>query len=137
MAKRRVNMLEDNEALSQETPKVQEALLDELVNQEEPVKQTETFENEENNSSDEVKNVIMDEPVDEVNTPVLQVKEMFKIGDRVKILPDVSNDMLGRRIHNGVKNYVYKIHNIRDDGYCTITCLTHCFTLKLSQLQKV
>ena len=122
MARKRINLL-DEESL--ETPK---------------------NENEETstNENPEVSSVIMDEPVttEEVNEHIEETKKAeevinLKIGDRVRIKEGIGNDMLGRRIHNGIRNYLYKIINIRNDGYCTITCLTHTFTLKLSQLEKI
>lgn len=116
MARKRINLL-DEESL--ETPK---------------------NENEETstNENPEVSSVIMDEPVTtEEETKKAEDVINLKIGDRVRIKEGIGNDMLGRRIHNGIRNYLYKITNIRNDGYCTITCLTHTFTLKLSQLEKI
>ena len=129
MARRRVNMLD-------ESPEVQEKIIENIKNdnQENEDKQGETLSNNKDNSSKKKNKSNKKEPGDLTFT---STPEIFKIGDKVKIKPDVSNDMLGRRIHNGVKNYQYKIHNIRDDGYCTVICLTHCFTLKLTQLEKI
>ena len=59
------------------------------------------------------------------------------IGSRVKINPSVGNDIVGRRIHNGIKNYVYTVKVVRDDGYCTIECLTYIFTLHKKDLNLV
>ena len=58
-------------------------------------------------------------------------------GDRVKIDPKLSNDMLGRRIHNGVKNYTYTVLNVRSDGFCSIECLTHVFCVHKDHLTKI
>lgn len=89
------------------------------------------------------KNIVIqenqDEPVEEKtdkidNLSIEEEKEIIvNVGDKVKINPDVSNDMLGRRIHNGVKNYQYTIKNVRPDGYCTLECLTHVFTLNKNE----
>ena len=56
------------------------------------------------------------------------------VKSRVKIKSGVENDMLGRRIHNGIKNYVYTVLAVRNDGYCTIECLTYVFTLSKDNL---
>ena len=61
----------------------------------------------------------------------------LQIGSKVKINPAIGNDMVGRRIHNGIKNYVYTVKTVRDDGYCTIECLTYVFTLHKNDLNLV
>lgn len=70
---------------------------------------------------------------------LLQVEEnpTIKTGSRVKIKPGIPNDMMGRRIHNGIKNYVYTVLAVRTDGYCTIECLTYVFTLHSKDLDLV
>ena len=124
---RRVNIIQ-NENLSQESKEVQDKLLKEITdnnqdNDVEPGK--EILENQDNLSNEENKED-MEEPVNDI------VK-----GDRVKINPKLSNDMLGRRIHNGVKNYVYKVLIVRSDGFCSIECLTHVFCVHKNNLIKV
>lgn len=69
---------------------------------------------------------------------LLQVEEpTIKIGSKVKIKPTVGHDTIGRRIHNGIKNYVYTVKVARPDGYCTIECLTYVFTLSSKDLDLV
>jgi hypothetical protein len=127
-----VNTLEENssnEHLSQETPEVQEKLLDEILNteenQENDVSNQEILGNNQDNLLNEIDEVIMEEPVD-----------TFNVGDKVKLKPGVGNDMVGRRIHNGVKNYVYTVHNVRSDGYIGIECLTHYFIVSRDDIIK-
>lgn len=133
MARRRVNMLEGNETLSNETPEVQEKLLEEIIepdnNQDNKDEQVSTKNNELNNLPSDVKDVIMDEPVDSA--------DIIKPGDRVKIDKHVSTDTIGRRIHAGVKNYVYTVRSIRPDGIACVECLTHVFNVKLVNLIKI
>lgn len=66
------------------------------------------------------------EKKEEINT--------ISIGSRVKINPSVSNDCVGRRIHNGVKNYTYTVKSVRTDGFCTVECLTYVFTVNKKDL---
>ena len=80
--------------------------------------------------------------VEEVKTveEVVEVKDVVKpiaIGDFVKIKPDVSNDMLGKHIHNGIKNYNYKVKLVRVDGYLVIECLAYSFVLKPEEVIKI
>lgn len=128
---RRVNNVPDvDETLSQESPEVQEELLNEIIepedNQDNQVEPAEEKAEEMNNLSNE--------PAEE--KPVEPVDTDFNVGDRVK-LGDIKNDTLGRRIHNGIKNYVYTIRSIRPDGVACIECLTHVFNVKVSDLIKV
>ena len=133
MAKRRINILESNETLSNETPEVQEKLLEEIIepdnnqdNKDLPV----SNENDEmNNLPSDVKDVIMDEPVDSA--------DIIQPGDRVKIDKHVSTDTIGRRIHAGVKNYVYTVRSVRPDGIACVECLTHVFNVKIANLIKI
>ena len=77
--------------------------------------------------------------VEEVET-VEEVKEVVKpivVGDFVKIKPDVFNDMLGKHIHNGIKNYNYKVKLVRVDGYLVIECLAYSFVLKPEEVIKI
>ena len=61
--------------------------------------------------------------------------KVIKLGDAVKIKPEVSNDMLGRRIHNGVKNYRYIVKLVRDEGYLVLACLTYQFILRPEEVE--
>lgn len=126
---RRVNNVPD-EILSQESPEVQNELLNEIDEQ----KDTQENQVEQEGTETEEMNNLSNEPVEE--QPVEPVDTDFKPGDRVK-LGDIKNDTLGRRIHNGIKNYVYTIRSIRPDGVACIECLTHVFNVKLSDLIKV
>ena len=124
---RRVNTV-PNETLSQENPEVQNELLNEITEdtQENDVQPAEENTENQDNLSNEQENENVEEPGDTI------VK-----GDRVKIDPKLSNDMLGRRIHNGVKNYTYTVLNVRSDGFCSIECLTHVFCVNKNNLIKV
>lgn len=111
MGRRRGNFVpEHNETLSQEKPKVQEKLIDELIN------------NTKQKTTVDIKKV---EP-----KKVEPKKVEFNVGDNVKLKSDVKFDVQGRRIHNGLRNYNYRILSIRVDGMLIIECLTHCFTVK-------
>lgn len=123
MGRRRANTL-PNETLSQERPEVQEKVLEEILkpedNQENEVEQGKTEEKEMNNLSNK-------EP---------EIPE-FKPGDHVKIKADVKFDLLGRRIHAGLKGYNYRILSVRADGMLIIECLTHCFTMQPKDVDKI
>lgn len=121
MARRRTSIIKD-ETLSQETPEVQEKVLDELL--EEPKKDVE---NKEINISNKKQKDNVVEPRDNV----------FNINDKVKINSNIENDIMGRRIHNGLKNYTYRVLSVRIDGMLIVECLTHCFTLRPEDVHKV
>lgn len=134
MARRRTNTLDEQEVnqnmehLSNENPDVQEKLLDELTN--------DTQDNQDtpgSNEPDEMNNLSNEEEKSNQEQPV---DTDFQIGDRVK-LGRIKNDTMGRRIHNGIKNYVYTIRSIRPDGVACIECLTHVFNVKLKDLNKI
>lgn len=117
-----------NETLSQETSEVQEAVLKDLVG-----------ETTATDSEPVTVDMSKEELPKEVQNMHVEVKkekdEGLKVGDRVKIKPEVGNDIVGRRIHNGIKNYLYTVKNVRDDGYVTIECLTYIFTLNKKDLE--
>lgn len=117
-----------NETLSQETPEVQEAVLKDLVG-----------ETTVTDSEPVTVDMSKEELPKEIQNMHVEVKEEkdegLKVGDRVKIKPEVGNDIVGRRIHNGIKNYLYTVKNVRDDGYVTIECLTYIFTLNKKDLE--
>lgn len=122
MGRRRT--LDVDETLSQETPEVQEELLNEIINpednQDNEVEPGENNENEMNNLSIE----------EESNTEI-------KPGDYVKLNDDVRFDVVGRRIHAGIRNYNYRVLSVRIDGMLIIECLTHCFTVKPTDVYKI
>lgn len=122
MGRRRT--LDVDETLSQETPEVQEELLNEIINpednQDNEVEPGENNENEMNNLSIE----------EESNTEI-------KPGDYVKLNEDVKFDVVGRRIHAGIRNYNYRVLSVRIDGMIIIECLTHCFTVKPNDVYKI
>ena len=144
----------DNETLSKENEEVQEALLSDLTNSDTP---TEKDISDANNSiGAEIKTLIVDEPVDlnEVKaeaeraeqarkkaseTKVVQKpkKDELKVGDVVKLKSDVETDTLGRRIHNGIRNYTYRVLAVRPDGFISIECLTYAFLVRKDQVNKV
>ena len=66
-----------------------------------------------------------------------KAKAKIDLGDIVKINPDVSNDMLGRRIHNGIKNYNYVVKLIRPDGYLVLECLAYSFIVNEKEVTKL
>lgn len=120
---RRANILPD-ETLSQEKPKVQEKLLDEIIkaddNQDNQDKNVENITNDIDNLSNDKK---------------IDIK--IKPGDTVKLNDDVKFDALGRRIHNGLRNYVYRVLSVRVDDMLVIECLTHCFTIAPNDVHKI
>lgn len=134
MGRRRNNIL-SNETLSQETLAVQEKILEEILepnnsqdNQDNPGK---TEEKEMNNLSIEEIKKTEDKPVKKPETPA------FKPGDFVRLKPDVKFDMVGRRIHAGLKGYQYRVLSVRIDGMLIIECLTHCFTVEPKMVNKI
>ena len=116
--------LDVNETLSQETPKVQEKLLEEIINPED---------NQENQvepgkeQKEEMNNLSIEE----------EKVENFEPGEIVRLKPDVKFDLLGRRIHAGLKGYNYRILSVRVDGMLVIECLTHCFTVQPTDVDKI
>ena len=122
MGRRRT--LDVDETLSQETPEVQEELLNEIINpednQDNEVEPGENNENEMNNLS-----------IEEESNPEI------KPGDYVKLNDDVRFDVVGRRIHAGIRNYNYRVLSVRIDGMLIIECLTHCFTVKPTDVYKI
>lgn len=83
----------------------------------------------------EAKEVVMDEPVtpEEVTAGLAQVvpgsEKKFEVGAKVKIHKDVGTDIVGKRIHNGIKNYTYTIQAVRPDSFLTIGCMAYQFTV--------
>lgn len=130
-----------NETLSQETPEVQEALLSELTaSSEKPV----VIDMTEEKIEEPIQNMHLEvqetkpEDLKEIQEEVKKIEEItnaIRVGDRVKIKPEVGNDIVGRRIHNGIKNYLYTVKAVRNDGYITIECLTYVFTLSNKDLE--
>lgn len=112
-----------SETLSSETPEVQEALLGEILDNETPaiVEDPEAGEIE-------IKKVEIEKPVKD---------EDLKVGDKVKINKGVTVDTLGRRIHNGIRNYTYKVLNVRSDDYVSVECLTYAFLVHKTNLTKI
>lgn len=94
--------------------------------------------NKEENNNTNIMGDIASEVISEItetNSEPSQVEEItIEIGSKVKIRPDIPNDIMGRRIHNGIKNYVYTVLAVRTDKYCTIECLTYVFTLHQKDL---
>ena len=128
MARGRKGIENLNETLSTEKPEIQEELLKDLVDNKDNEDNPGSNENNElNNLSNEPAEENVDKPVD----------TDFKSGDRVKISRNTNTDIMGRRIHAGLKNYTYKIRSIRPDGIACIECLTHVFNVKLVNLEKV
>lgn len=116
--------LDVNETLSQENDKVQEELLEEIINPED---------NQENQvepgkeQKEEMNNLSIEE----------EKVENFEPGEIVRLKPDVKFDLLGRRIHAGLKGYNYRILSVRVDGMLVIECLTHCFTVQPTDVDKI
>ena len=130
MAKRRINILESNETLSNETPEVQEKLLEEII---EPDNNQDNKDLPVSNENDEMNNLSNDTEKNNIEEHVDEIKP----GDRVKISKNVSTDTIGRRIHAGVKNYVYTVRSVRPDGIACVECLTHVFNVKIANLIKI
>lgn len=125
MGRRRNNFVPPvEETLSQETPEVQEELLNEIINPED------TQENEDKPVSNEA------EELNNLSNKETEIPEI-KPGDHVKLHNDIKFDLLGRRIHAGIRNYNYRVLSIRVDGMLVIECLTHCFTVQPTDVDKV
>lgn len=130
MAKRRINILEDNGELLNETPDVQEKLSDEII---EPDNNQDNEDLPVSNENDEMNNLSNDTEKNNIEEHIDEIKP----GDRVKISKNVSTDTIGRRIHAGVKNYVYTVRSVRPDGIACVECLTHVFNVKIANLIKI
>lgn len=117
-----------NETLSTENQEIQEELLKDLVdNQENEDKPVSTENNNQDNLSNEPVEENVEEPVD----------TNIKPGDKVKVNGSTNTDTMGRRIHNGLKNYTYTVRSVRPDGIACIECLTHVFNVRLVDLVKM
>ena len=144
----------DNETLSKETEKVQEAVLKDLMHEdavnEIASKDTPTEKDVpdvDNSVGAEVETVIVEEPVDlkEVKAETERAemkrkkaeKDQLKVGDIVRLKPNVETDTLGRRIHNGIRNYTYRVLAVRPDGFVSIECLTYAFLVRKDQVNKM
>lgn len=90
-------------------------------------------ENEKENTNTETENV----SEENVETTETNNDTTFKVGDRVKVDKLLSSDILGRRIHNGLKNYVYTIKVVRPDGIAHIECMTYEFDVHTHNLTKM
>jgi len=138
----------DNETLSKETEQVQEAVLKDLVSEEDTPRKKD-IPDADNSVGAEVKTLIVEEPVDlnkvkaeaekaEAERKALEVeRKEIRVGDRVKIKPNVETDTLGRRIHNGIRNYTYNVLAVRPDGFISIECLTYAFLVRKDQVSKI
>lgn len=124
MARRK--KITNSETLSKESEKVQETLLKEIIF-EEPVDPNEIKESEKAEIKESEKAKIKES----------KKEDELKVGDRVKIKSHVETDTLGRRIHNGVRNYTYTILAIRPDNFVSVECLTYCFLLRKDQIDKI
>lgn len=129
MGRRRNNMLSE-ETLSKENETVQNNLLNDLME--------DTQDDEVNPGStnlDEMNNLSNNKPEEPKKEP--RKEKILRVGDHVKLNKDVKFDLLGRRIHPGLRNYKYRILSIRVDGMLIIECLTHCFTVKPTDVEVV
>lgn len=116
-----------NETLSTETPEIQEKLLNEVINQD-------NKDNPGSNENTELNNLSNEKPEEPVDKPI---DTDFKIGDRVKINGATTTDCMGRRIHNGLRNYIYTVRAVRPDKIACVECLTHIFNVKITDLEKI
>nr|DAY48210.1 MAG TPA: hypothetical protein [Caudoviricetes sp.] len=142
----------DNETLSKETEKVQEAVLKDLMSEEDTPTEKD-IPDADNSVGAEVETLIVEEPVDlnEVKAEAERAemerkkaekaekakKDQLKVGDIVKLKPNVETDTLGRRIHNGIRNYTYRVLAVRPDGFISIECLTYAFLVRKDQVNKI
>ncbi len=113
MGRRRTGSLLDDEQLSQKNQLLEKITDDTQDNEVEPGDTEEI--NQDNLLNKEEKSTRND--------------RVINVGDTIKLKSTVQHDILGRRIHNGIRNYNYKVLNIRDDGYITIECLTYVFVI--------
>lgn len=103
---------------------------------------TETTEPSEENKALglEAKEIAMDEPI-KTTAGLSQIvpgsEKKFEVGAKVKVHKDVGTDIIGRRIHNGIKNYTYTIKVVRPDGYITIECMAYQFTVAMKDVDLV
>lgn len=107
---------------------------DKNISENNEIKSEETLENKEINNIKENENTSESKSGLQAETIVMDEPVGIVVGSRVKVKKDVGNDMLGKRIHNGIKNYVYTVKVVRPDGYCTIECMAYQFTLSKEQL---
>lgn len=109
-----------------------EEVLDENLDTNVEEVQDELSEEVSNDSKNDIQEPKEDNQVNQENKE--ESKEIINIGSRVKINPELSNDIVGRRIHSGLKNYVYTVKAVRPDGYATVECMTYVFTVAKSDL---
>ena len=94
--------------------------------------QNESLETVQNDVKNDIQEPKEDNQVNQGNKE--KPKEIINIGSKVKVKPELSNDIIGRRIHAGLKNYAYTVKAIRPDGYITIECMTYQFTVAKSDV---
>ena len=112
----------------------------------------ETIENENDITNNETENVseetvettkTSDEATEELKEKVEPLVEAYddtneiKVGDKVKVDKLLSSDIVGRRIHNGLKNYNYTVKVVRPDGVVHIECMTYEFDVHKNNLTKM
>lgn len=129
MGRRRNNILNE-ETLSKESNDVQDKLLEDLME--------DNGENDVNPGSNKVEdmNNLLNKKTKETKEKPRKEK-IFRVGDYVKLNKDIKFDLLGRRIHPGLRNYKYRILSIRVDGMLIIECLTHCFTVQPTDVEEM
>lgn len=122
----------NNENLSKEKPEVQEALLKDLANEDSINKISEEVEKPIEGAETKRKKA-----AEEIKIKEAPKKDELKVGDKVKIKSNVETDTLGRRIHNGIRNYTYRVLAVRPDGFISIECLTYAFLVRKDQVNKI
>lgn len=129
MGRRRNNILNE-ETLSKESNDVQDKSLEDLMedNRENDV-------NPGSNKIEDMNNLLNKKTKETKEKP--RKEKIFRVGDYVKLNKDIKFDLLGRRIHPGLRNYKYRILSIRVDGMLIIECLTHCFTVQPTDVEEV
>lgn len=128
MARKRRTETEENSLEEKEEVVDIDEVKKELASFDEPVLSTEETEKEDNN--------ITNKETENVSEDTVETTEI-SVGDKVKVSPHVTSDIVGKSIHNGIRNYTYVVKVVRPDDYCVINCLAYTFTVYKDNLQKI
>lgn len=136
--KRRTNLIPDEisaEPQVETLPKENLGAMDKLA--EDLVDDIQKSAEKEENINTEEKTINEDENREDLKSNEYNIISKFEPGDRVKIKPGIGFDIMGHRIHNGIRNYAYTVRLQRDDNMVIIECLTIILTMKPEDIIKV
>ena len=127
--RKRTNLVPDIQQEDELTSRQENKVLDDLVSN--AVNEIKKIMKPAKKSSDDV------ETREDLKKNEYNIISKFSPGDKVKLKTDIKFDMVGRRIHNGIHNYVYTVRLQRDDGLVIIDCLAVMLTVKPEDIIRI